>query len=599
MAGGKETPRQKMIGMMYLVLTALLALNVSKEIINAFVTLNNNIESGNKLINSSNDQLLGSFGRKIISLKSEGGSEKEIARLEKYQKQAVNVRLRTQGLSNFYVQEAADMISKVEAHPEGGDWFEADPEMDPLGDNDSEWLKLKNLHDINAKDNYDVPTYEFIGGNISSPKARGLAIVDSLHTYRDFLISTLANYPKNEDKPEEGSWSYEPVDIRPPLDGQWSEVDGELKEAFANCNPEDTSSLVKIYKMITLPEKFENHGEEIPYISGQFDHAPLVAAVAVFTSLRSKLLQAESIALGILANKVEVATFNFNKIEPLAFSGSSYINQGDSLGMRVMIAAYDSTAPMKLQYWVNDSTRSPDGMKTYEGDADKPLVLPGDQTGDFTIYGDIEVEIKGSKEWKPWKYTYKVGKPGAAIALPEMLTLYKGYENKVKVSASGYPPDAISASCSGCASFSKSGEFYIAKPVLTSNSPVTVSVSARTEDGGSVGIAKEQLSVTDFPVPTVLLAGSVSGSKLTRRQINGGRKVLLKLVGSPLKASFTVNSFSVIIGNKKVKCSGSSLSNEAMALVGRMQPGQTLSIQDVNYSGTGTKRVVSGSFEIR
>ena len=37
MAGYKETPRQKMIAMMYLVLTALLALNVSKEILNAFL----------------------------------------------------------------------------------------------------------------------------------------------------------------------------------------------------------------------------------------------------------------------------------------------------------------------------------------------------------------------------------------------------------------------------------------------------------------------------------------------------------------------------------------------------------------------------------
>lgn len=33
MAGGKETPRQKLIGMMYLVLTALLALQVSSAII--------------------------------------------------------------------------------------------------------------------------------------------------------------------------------------------------------------------------------------------------------------------------------------------------------------------------------------------------------------------------------------------------------------------------------------------------------------------------------------------------------------------------------------------------------------------------------------
>ena len=47
MAGGKETPRQKMIGMMYLVLTALLALNVSKSILDAFVNIEENIQIGN------------------------------------------------------------------------------------------------------------------------------------------------------------------------------------------------------------------------------------------------------------------------------------------------------------------------------------------------------------------------------------------------------------------------------------------------------------------------------------------------------------------------------------------------------------------------
>ena len=36
MAGGKETPRQKMIGMMYLVLTALLALQVNSAILLKF-----------------------------------------------------------------------------------------------------------------------------------------------------------------------------------------------------------------------------------------------------------------------------------------------------------------------------------------------------------------------------------------------------------------------------------------------------------------------------------------------------------------------------------------------------------------------------------
>ena len=45
MAGGKTTPRQKMINMMYLVLTALLALNVSKEIIKAFNLIENSLNT--------------------------------------------------------------------------------------------------------------------------------------------------------------------------------------------------------------------------------------------------------------------------------------------------------------------------------------------------------------------------------------------------------------------------------------------------------------------------------------------------------------------------------------------------------------------------
>ena len=52
MAGGKETPRQKMIGMMYLVLTALLALQVSNAVLEKFaiinVTLSGLITEGNK-----------------------------------------------------------------------------------------------------------------------------------------------------------------------------------------------------------------------------------------------------------------------------------------------------------------------------------------------------------------------------------------------------------------------------------------------------------------------------------------------------------------------------------------------------------------------
>ena len=57
MAGGKLTPRQKMINMMYLVLTALLALNVSAEILNAFKTVNGSIDNSNAMIDTKNEKV--------------------------------------------------------------------------------------------------------------------------------------------------------------------------------------------------------------------------------------------------------------------------------------------------------------------------------------------------------------------------------------------------------------------------------------------------------------------------------------------------------------------------------------------------------------
>ncbi len=44
MAGGKETTRQKMINIMYLVLLAMLALNVSDTILNAFKNINDSLD---------------------------------------------------------------------------------------------------------------------------------------------------------------------------------------------------------------------------------------------------------------------------------------------------------------------------------------------------------------------------------------------------------------------------------------------------------------------------------------------------------------------------------------------------------------------------
>lgn len=61
MAGAKETTRQKMINIMYLVLIAMLALNVSDSVLNAFKNLNDSLGTSKKNVQTGVDQLFATF----------------------------------------------------------------------------------------------------------------------------------------------------------------------------------------------------------------------------------------------------------------------------------------------------------------------------------------------------------------------------------------------------------------------------------------------------------------------------------------------------------------------------------------------------------
>lgn len=61
MALGKETPRQRMINIMYLVLLAMLALNVSDTILDAFKNINDSLETSRSNVNNSVEQLFMAF----------------------------------------------------------------------------------------------------------------------------------------------------------------------------------------------------------------------------------------------------------------------------------------------------------------------------------------------------------------------------------------------------------------------------------------------------------------------------------------------------------------------------------------------------------
>ncbi|HEY9117012.1 MAG TPA: hypothetical protein VIN11_04250, partial [Roseivirga sp.] len=110
MAGGKETPRQKMIGMMYLVLTALLALQIKDTVLEKFVLIENGLEVSNSAFFDYNQRVLENIQSDVAN---QGNKDGDLA----VQKVAENVRSITTGLAN-YIDELKIEVGKASA---GGD----------------------------------------------------------------------------------------------------------------------------------------------------------------------------------------------------------------------------------------------------------------------------------------------------------------------------------------------------------------------------------------------------------------------------------------------------------------------------------------------
>lgn len=101
--------RQQMINLMYLVLTALLALNVSAEILNAFRTINNSLESSNVLLDVNSKINYSAFNAK--KAKEPGNAE-----IPKYQAKADKVIELSKSLQD-YVKSLQDGIIKEAGGP--------------------------------------------------------------------------------------------------------------------------------------------------------------------------------------------------------------------------------------------------------------------------------------------------------------------------------------------------------------------------------------------------------------------------------------------------------------------------------------------------
>ncbi len=584
MGGGKETPRQKLIGLMYLVLMALLAMNVSKSILNAFITINEKFEHAAELTHETTEGLINRIDGQLVALKSTKAAKADIKKVEEIQKAAEEIRKLSKGTSNFFIKEAADMITT-------SDNLMPTPFYDT---DDDGYFHLKHMDTLSKKDDYDTPPHIYLLEGTHEPSEKGLMVEKRLFDFRDSIVVMAAKY-QEEKGGKIVKYFIDPSKIvRPHTKHDTVEFRKSVDEALKTVHPDDRDRIRRIINILTVPEGEYHKGEEhpIPWIATQFDHAVIVAAATVFTSLMNDVKMAEALAIETVSGRATAPTFKFNKVEPLAFASTSYINQGDSLNLKVMIAAYDSTEKMELHYWIDDTTRSKDNMKKFKGRAGASLPLGG-SVGEHVVVGTIAVKEKGVKKWKPWKFKYSVGAPNAAVAAADLNVLYRGWDNKLKVSASGYDPSTVSVSASGGVSISKKGDFYIAK-VKGSAKKVTINVTAKDAKGNSVSLAQEEFRVFPLPAPQIYFANqSIDKPVLSRSMARKASKLVAKLGNSPLNVPYEVTQFNmIVVKNGKMgtlESKSAKLTGAMKAAIKKMPSGSMLT-----FSGVKARKVPGG-----
>ncbi len=170
MASAKDTPRQKMIGMMYLVLTCLLALNVSKDILDAFVIVNKGLENTNINFTDNNETLYSMFDL---------AKSVDPVKVTPNWKKAQDVKKRSQELNDFIDKLQKELIAKTEG----------------LEQSVADTIQMASIEN---KDDYNIPTNILIGNSEDGSAGASRDLKNRLNAYRTQLSSYIL--PKDKSK---------------------------------------------------------------------------------------------------------------------------------------------------------------------------------------------------------------------------------------------------------------------------------------------------------------------------------------------------------------------------------------------------------------
>jgi gliding motility-associated protein GldM len=568
MGGGKETPRQKMVGMMYLVLTALLALNVSKSILDAFVAIEENTQKSAIVQLDRGNIFVSDLQAGILQNKKENPGK--AAKCQYYLDVIAKIDAETAKLISFIDEIKMDIMKK------SGEMVDAEKM------NDKEtivWKKYDkkdplrpsrlNLMAVQAKDQYDVPMHEIIGEEINNPAPdkNGLKLWKMYNDYRAKIVESLGSlHDKIDSISGKGigtpKWNVKTTPINKYADNK--DLDKQVSAMLekTQANKEDRGVLKQLYMELTKQERYEevNEVKNVHWIGKTFDHSPLVAALASLTAMQLEVLNARATAAGYLAGKVVVAELSFNKLIALASVSPSVASPGDPIEISVVMGAYDTD---------NQPTVS-GGSFTVENGMGKWKTSAG--SADQTFSGTISIKSRtGAIKEMPWETKIGVltSEKEASIETPEMQVFYEGIPIELKASATGmYKNVRMSVPSPYTAAVGSAGQV------------ISVSLSGTDSKGSTVGLGVKKFTVKKAPKPELVWNGKVSGDVANRTSGSMMVRYNNSVPFNPSKGKFAISQYYIIFpgGKTPLVGSGSTISAAHLSAIKSASGGVSIQV---------------------
>lgn len=545
MASGKQSPRQAMINMMYLVLTALLAMNVSKEILDSFITVNNGLENTKLSLNDKMNAQYKSF---------ESFAGENAAKYGAAWEEAKKIKAAGAEIIAYIDSIKANAIITAEGWP-----------RDSVVLSDG---RIVDLAKVTKKDSHDELTNLMIGGEPATPKDGPMSATDLKNKLEAF------------------------------------------RELVKNSRKDDTELAASMDRVFNFADRTDASGTMNNWQSINFYHVPLAAGITILSKIQADVRNAEGEVVKRMMDAVEGKSFKFNKLTTIVKPLSSYVTVGSKYTAEIFLGAYDDQNAPEV-YIAGPGATVDTVAKKINGEAIK-LPMNGAKAmlervaggaGLQTVRGIIKFKPVGGEETvEVFETTYEVAAPSLVVSPTKMNVFYRGVDNPVSVSVSGYSnKDIVATATNG--TLTKSADGYIMRP--GKEAEATVGATVTNPDGSKKPMPGMKFRVKNVPNPRPYFGGkSVDDETIKKPELTAAAGVIAKMIDFEFDLKFEVVEYRVtmIVGGTPIEkiAKGAAVSGDMKEMFQKAKPGQKVYIEGIKARGPDgtTRNLGSLSFKV-